>query len=152
MFSSVAFIEKPLTLNIDDAEKLVKMANENSVNLMVGHVLLFHPAIRKIKELINKEKIGKLQYIYSNRLNLGQVRVEENAFWSLAPHDIAIFQYYTESYPELIKAHGSAFFVGFPQYTTFSFPKMFRRFVATFSPKQWILNDFYMESAPQARF
>ena len=85
------------------------MANENSVNLMVGHVLLFHPAIRKIKELINKEEIGKLQYIYSNRLNLGQVRAEENAFWSLAPHDIAIFQYYTESYPELIKAHGSAF-------------------------------------------
>ena len=55
---------------------------------MVGHLLLFHPAINKIKELIKEKKIGNLQYIYSNRLNLGQVRTEENVFWSFAPHDI----------------------------------------------------------------
>lgn len=102
-------VEKPLTLNIKDAEELVKIADENNVNLMVGHVLLFHPAILKIKELINEGKIGKLQYIYSNRLNLGQVRTEENVFWSLAPHDISIFQFYTESYPTAVKAHGSTF-------------------------------------------
>ena len=76
---------------------------------MVGHVLLFHPAIRKIKELINTGKIGKLQYLYSNRLNLGKVRTEENVFWSLAPHDIAIFQYFTETYPLKIQANGSTF-------------------------------------------
>ncbi len=76
---------------------------------MVGHVLLFHPAIKKIKELINKGKIGKLQYIYSNRLNLGQVRMEENVFWSLAPHDISVFQYFTNSFPTSIHASGSAF-------------------------------------------
>ena len=102
-------LEKPLTLKIEHAEELVKLSNENNVNLMVGHVLLFHPAIRKIKKLIEDGKIGKLQYIYSNRLNLGQVRTEENVFWSLAPHDISIFQYFTESYPEEIKANGSTF-------------------------------------------
>ena len=102
-------VEKPFTLNIEHAEELVNLADENNVNLMVGHVLLFHPAIRKIKELIEDGKIGNLQYIYSNRLNLGQVRTEENVFWSLAPHDISIFQYFTESFPEEIKANGSTF-------------------------------------------
>ena len=103
-------VEKPLTLSIKESEILVKLAKGNDVNLMVGHVLLFHPAIIKIKELINSGKIGKLQYIYSNRLNLGKVRTEENVFWSLAPHDISIFQYFTDnSFPEKIKASGSAF-------------------------------------------
>jgi UDP-2-acetamido-3-amino-2,3-dideoxy-glucuronate N-acetyltransferase len=87
----------------------VRLSEENNVNLMVGHVLLFHPAIKKIKALIDSGKIGKLQYIYSNRLNLGQVRTEENVFWSLAPHDISIFQYFTETIPEAIHASGSTF-------------------------------------------
>jgi len=102
-------VEKPFTLNIENAERLVKLADENNVNLMVGHVLLFHPAIIKIKELINSGKIGKLQYCYSNRLNLGQVRTRENVFWSLAPHDVAIFQYLSESFPVIVNAQGSAF-------------------------------------------
>ena len=102
-------VEKPLTLNIEDAAKLVDLARTHNVNVMVGHVLLFHPAIQKIKKLIDDGRIGKLQYIYSNRLNLGQVRTEENVFWSLAPHDIAIFQYFTDSYPETIKANGVSF-------------------------------------------
>jgi len=102
-------IEKPLTLNIEDAEALVKLAGEHNINLMVGHVLLFHPAIIKIKELITEGKIGKLQYIYSNRLNLGQIRTEENVFWSLAPHDISIFQFFIEDYPLKMTAHGSTF-------------------------------------------
>jgi predicted dehydrogenase len=102
-------VEKPFTLQQEHAEELVQLSEENNVNLMVGHVLLFHPAIKKIKNLIEENKIGKLQYIYSNRLNLGQVRTEENVFWSLAPHDISIFQYFTESYPEYIHANGSAF-------------------------------------------
>ena len=102
-------VEKPLTLNIKNAEQLEKLANKNNVNLMVGHVLLFHPAIIKIKELISKGIIGNLQYIYSNRLNLGQVRTQENVFWSLAPHDISIFQHFTDSFPKEIKAQGSSF-------------------------------------------
>ena len=86
-------VEKPLTLNIKDAEFLHKLAKINNINLMVGHLLLFHPAIIKIKELLNAGKIGNLQYMYSNRLNLGKIREEENVFWSFAPHDISIFQY-----------------------------------------------------------
>ena len=102
-------VEKPFTLNIENAEELVKLADDNNVNIMAGHVLLFHPAIIKIKELITSGKIGKLQYIYSNRLNLGQVRTRENVFWSLAPHDVAIFQHLSESFPVAVKAQGSAF-------------------------------------------
>jgi len=102
-------VEKPLTLQKDHAEELVYLSEKNNVNLMVGHVLLFHPAIKKIKNLIDENKIGKLQYIYSNRLNLGQVRTEENVFWSLAPHDIAIFQYFTDLFPEKVYANGSSF-------------------------------------------
>ena len=102
-------VEKPLTLRTEHSEELVRLSEENNVNLMVGHVLLFHPAIKKIKNIIEENKIGKLQYIYSNRLNLGQVRTVENVFWSLAPHDISIFQYLTESFPNEIRANGSTF-------------------------------------------
>tara|TARA_Y100001958_G_scaffold100924_1_gene70010 strand:- start:1953 stop:2915 length:963 start_codon:yes stop_codon:yes gene_type:complete len=102
-------VEKPLTLSIQEAEKLVALSKANEVALLVGHVLLFHPAIRKIKEIISGDRIGKIQYVYSNRLNLGQVRTEENVFWSLAPHDIAIFQYLIEEYPKKISSTGSSF-------------------------------------------
>ena len=102
-------IEKPMTLSVSDSEELLSLAEKFGVNLMVGHVLLFHPAVIKIKEIIENGSIGELQYLYSNRLNLGKVRTEENVFWSLAPHDIAIFQYLTESYPVSVKAHGSVF-------------------------------------------
>ena len=73
-------IEKPMALSIKDANTIIQLAKENNVNVMVGHVLLFHPAIRKIKDMIDNNAIGKLQYIYSNRLNLGKVRTEENVF------------------------------------------------------------------------
>ena len=100
-------LEKPMTLSVSQAEKLVYLAEKNKTTLMVGHVLLFHPAITKMKEIILKGKIGNLQYLYSNRLNLGKVRSEENVFWSFAPHDIAIFQHFTNSYPKKIFSRGS---------------------------------------------
>lgn len=102
-------IEKPLTLNVGDAILLKRLADANAVNLMVGHLLLFHPAIRKIKELICGGKIGKFQYIYSNRLNLGTIRTEENVFWSFAPHDISVFQYLIEKQPLEVISRGGAF-------------------------------------------
>ena len=102
-------IEKPLALYYEDAEELIKLSKENNVNLMVGHVLLFHPAIQKIKDMIDSGKVGKLQYIYSNRLNLGTIRIHENVFWSFAPHDISIFNYFTDSLPENINSFGGAF-------------------------------------------
>jgi UDP-2-acetamido-3-amino-2,3-dideoxy-glucuronate N-acetyltransferase len=102
-------VEKPITLKADEARDLKAMAEAKGVNLMVGHLLLFHPAIRKMKDLIEAGKIGKLQYMYSNRLNLGTVRTEENILWSFAPHDISIFQYFTESFPEDIVSRGGVF-------------------------------------------
>jgi len=102
-------IEKPLALNAQDAKKLVEQAETNNVTLMVGHLLLFHPAIQKVKELLSSGRIGRLQYIYSNRLNLGTVRTEENVFWSFAPHDISIFQYLIESNPIHIFSRGAAY-------------------------------------------
>jgi len=102
-------VEKPITLNVADAVTLQETARRNKVQLMVGHVLLFHPAIRKIKELMDTGKLGPLQYIYSNRLNLGTVRTEENVFWSFAPHDISIFQYFIGQLPRSVVSTGGAF-------------------------------------------
>ncbi len=102
-------VEKPLSLDYKHSKELVDIAIKNRLNLMVGHVLLFHPAIIKIKELIQSGKIGTLQYIYSNRLNLGKIRQNENVFWSLAPHDISIFQYLVESFPSDVIVNGSIF-------------------------------------------
>ena len=101
--------EKPLTLLSDETKELMDIASGNNLILMVGHVLLYHPAIINIKELITNGKVGKLQYIYSNRLNLGKVRSEENILWSFAPHDVSLIQYFTESYPQYIYAHGAKF-------------------------------------------
>ena len=102
-------VEKPVALNKEDVNQLKNTAERNNINLMAGHVLLFHPGIQKIKEIIDNGIIGNLQYIYSNRLNLGTVRIEENVFWSLAPHDISIFQFFTGSNPINITSTGGAF-------------------------------------------
>lgn len=102
-------VEKPITLVVDEAEELAKIAEEYKVKLMVGHVLLYHPAVIKIKEGIQQGNIGKLQYVYSNRLNLGALRKEENVFWSFAPHDISLLQFYIEQEPVNIEAHGAIY-------------------------------------------
>ena len=99
-------IEKPITLNLEDAIVLNELAKEKKVKLMVGHVLLFHPAFKKIKELINDGVLGKIQYMYSNRLNLGRFRNDENVLWSFAPHDIALFNYFFEDIPNEINSNG----------------------------------------------
>ncbi len=102
-------VEKPITLNAKDAEALTQIAKDNQCVLMTGHLLLFHPAILKIKDYIDRGELGKLQYMYSNRLNLGTVRTEENSLWSFAPHDLSIFQFLTQRYPEIVSATGGAF-------------------------------------------
>jgi UDP-2-acetamido-3-amino-2,3-dideoxy-glucuronate N-acetyltransferase len=102
-------VEKPMALSSAEARTLQSLASENKVNLMVGHVLLFHPAIRKIRELIDGGRLGKLEYLYSNRLNLGTVRTEENILWSFAPHDISIFQFLIGSRPIDVVSRGGAF-------------------------------------------
>jgi UDP-2-acetamido-3-amino-2,3-dideoxy-glucuronate N-acetyltransferase len=102
-------VEKPITLESAQARTLKALAEKKNVRLMVGHVMLFHPAIVKMKELISGGKIGKLEYIYSNRLNLGTVRKEENILWSFAPHDISIFQHLIGTYPLEVVSRGGAF-------------------------------------------
>jgi UDP-2-acetamido-3-amino-2,3-dideoxy-glucuronate N-acetyltransferase len=102
-------VEKPITLNSSEAKILYEIASEKKLILMVGHLLLFHPAILKIKEYIENGKLGKLQYIYSNRLNLGTVRTEENILWSFAPHDISVIQFFTGEIPSEVSATGSVF-------------------------------------------
>jgi len=84
------YVEKPITLNISEAEELVTIAREKERILMVGHLLHYHPAIIKVKELINEGRIGEIVTITSNRLNLGTYRTYENVLWSFAPHDISV--------------------------------------------------------------
>lgn len=102
-------VEKPLALFSGEARQLDDLARQQGRILMVGHLLLFHPAIRKIKDLVDKGVLGKLQYIYSNRLNLGTVRKEENILWSFAPHDISVLQYLIGSEPQEVDATGGMF-------------------------------------------
>lgn len=102
-------LEKPMTLSAEHAKELVEIAGVNHCNLMVGHVMLFHPAIKKIKELVQNGKLGKIYYAYSTRLNFGKVRTEENVFWSFAPHDISILNYIIGAPATKVSATGAKF-------------------------------------------
>jgi len=100
-------VEKPITLFSEEAEELYKLSIKLNLKLMVGHILLYHPAILRIKAGLEKGEIGKLQYIYSNRLNLGSIRSEENILWSFAPHDISVIQFLIDENPIKVRACGS---------------------------------------------
>ena len=101
------FVEKPLALSVEEGRELVELAEAQGRILMVGHLLEYHPAVQKLKELVNKGELGKIQYICSNRLNLGKIRTEENILWSFAPHDISVILLLLgEEMPEEITAHG----------------------------------------------
>lgn len=84
------YVEKPLCLDSGQAEELVALAESKGLILMVGHLLQYHPCVRHLQELIGRGELGKLQYIVSNRLNLGSYRTEENALWNFAPHDVSV--------------------------------------------------------------
>ena len=99
-------IEKPLALSLSEAKELLSFTKKYDGKVLVGHLMLFHPAIQKIKSMIKEGIIGDLKYIYSNRLSLGTIRSEENVLWSFAPHDISIFQYIINSFPAEIFANG----------------------------------------------
>ncbi len=103
------FVEKPLALNIEEGEELVKIAKKEKRILMVGHILQYHPAVIKLKELIAKGKLGKIYYIYSNRLNIGKLRNEENILWSFAPHDVSTILMLINKFPIKINASGAAY-------------------------------------------
>ena len=106
------FVEKPLSLQVDHAEELVRIARERDRILMVGHLLVHHPAVRHLKEMVQKGELGDVLYIYSQRVNLGKVRRDENALWSFAPHDLSVILHLLEAEPIDVAAHGSAFLQG----------------------------------------
>lgn len=102
-------VEKPMALIYADALKMSESAVAHNRILMVGHLLEYHPAITKIKKLIADGDLGKIQYIYSNRLNFGKIRTEENALWSFAPHDIALILRLTGAVPFEVTCTGGSY-------------------------------------------
>jgi UDP-2-acetamido-3-amino-2,3-dideoxy-glucuronate N-acetyltransferase len=104
-----AYVEKPLTLCCEEAAILTDLAESQRRILMVGHLLEFHPAITKLNELIGHGELGRLEYVYSNRLNLGKVRREENALWSFAPHDISVILLLLKQLPLQVTATGGTY-------------------------------------------
>ena len=106
------YVEKPLALQVDHAEALVRLAREHDRILMVGHLLLYHPAVRYLKEMVTRGELGDLFYLYSQRVNLGKVRRDENALWSFAPHDLSVILHLIDAEPLDVAARGSAFLQG----------------------------------------
>ena len=102
-------VEKPITLASREAEELVDIAKREERILMVDHLLEYHPAIRKLKDMADKGELGRLLHLTSERLNLGVIRSEENALWSLAPHDISVILYLLGEEPIEVAAHGAAY-------------------------------------------
>ncbi|MDQ1436730.1 MAG: UDP-2-acetamido-3-amino-2,3-dideoxy-glucuronate N-acetyltransferase [Acidimicrobiaceae bacterium] len=102
-------VEKPLAVRLSDAEVVLAAAEESGRTLMVGHVLEYHPAVLKLRALVEEGALGRLRYIYSNRLNFGKVRTEENSLWSFAPHDLALCFRMVGSLPERVSCQGSSY-------------------------------------------
>jgi predicted dehydrogenase len=103
------FVEKPLAISVADAERAVAAAHEAGTVLMVGHLLEYHPAVARLKELIEGEELGELFYVYGNRLNLGKLRADENALWSLGAHDVSVALHLIGEEPAECVAHGESF-------------------------------------------
>lgn len=101
------FVEKPLALKVQEAEELCDLASKLNKKLMVGHLLQYHPAFIKLQQMVKEDMLGDLQYIYSNRLNLGKFRAEENILWSFAPHDISMILSLIGSLPQTVYATGA---------------------------------------------
>ena len=104
-----AFVEKPLALEVPQAQELVDLAAREKRVLMVGHILEYHPAVLKLKEFVDAGELGDIHYVYSNRLNLGKVRKEENILWSFAPHDISVILLLTGAMPEWASTSGESY-------------------------------------------
>jgi UDP-2-acetamido-3-amino-2,3-dideoxy-glucuronate N-acetyltransferase len=103
------FVEKPICLNLAEARELASYAEENGLTLMVGHMLLYHPAFIAMQDVVRQGQLGKLRYIYSTRLSLGKIRNEENALWSFAPHDVSMILALTGRMPESVICNGEAY-------------------------------------------
>jgi predicted dehydrogenase len=103
------FVEKPPAMRAEEMEELVALADERGLVLMPGHLLLYHPGVRKLKELVRSGDLGDVLCVYGNRQNLGVIRKDENALWSLGVHDLSVVLYLLEEEPSEAWAHGNAF-------------------------------------------
>jgi UDP-2-acetamido-3-amino-2,3-dideoxy-glucuronate N-acetyltransferase len=125
-------VEKPLAVDVKHGEELVKVAEANNRVLMVGHILRYHPAILALQRLIRDGALGKINYVYSNRLNIGKIRTEENILWSFAPHDISVMLALLNEMPNRVSCQGGAYLSeGVPDVTLshFEFPSGVRAHV-----------------------
>jgi len=102
-------VEKPMALNTNDAQEMVKIAEERERVLMVGHLLIYHPVVDRLKEMLGSGELGKVYYIYTQRVNLGVIRQDENALLSFAPHDLSVILYLLEEEPLVVTAHGESY-------------------------------------------
>jgi predicted dehydrogenase len=102
-------VEKPFALSVRAAESMAELAAKNDVSVVVGHLLLFHAAVERLKALIDDGELGDLYYLYSQRVNLGQVRPDENALWSFGPHDAAVAVELLGATPTSVSAYGKSY-------------------------------------------
>jgi predicted dehydrogenase len=102
-------VEKPLALDTADAHAVVAAAETRKRTLMVGHLMLYHPAVERLKAMIDGGELGRVFYIYAVRVNLGRVRQDENALWSLAPHDVSMIEYLLGDEPQSVSARGGTY-------------------------------------------
>lgn len=103
------FVEKPFALRSSEAEELVRIARERNRILMVGHLLEYHPVVERLQQMIQRNELGRMYYVYSQRLNLGTVRHDENALWNFAPHDISSIMYMLGRRPTDVSARGQSY-------------------------------------------
>jgi predicted dehydrogenase len=160
------YVEKPLTLSVADAEDLVARARAGQRILMVGHLLIYHPAVRYLKGLVERGDLGDVLYVYSQRVNLGKVRRDENALWSFAPHDLSVILHLLDAEPVDVAARGSAFLqkgvedvvfvdLRFPDgrqghvHVSWLDPHKLRRFTVVGSQKMAVFDD--MEASEKVR-
>jgi UDP-2-acetamido-3-amino-2,3-dideoxy-glucuronate N-acetyltransferase len=103
------FVEKPLALKVAEGEEIVRLARQHNRILMVGHLLLYHPALTALHRMLHAGELGKIEYISSSRLNLGKLRTEEDILWSFAPHDIAAVLHLLDEMPDQVAAQGASY-------------------------------------------
>jgi predicted dehydrogenase len=103
------FVEKPLAQDVESAQRLARLADERGLVLMVGHLLCYHPGVRQLADLIARGELGRIHYVHSQRLNLGKLREDENALWSLGAHDVSVLLELADGEPVEVSARGEAF-------------------------------------------
>jgi predicted dehydrogenase len=156
------FVEKPLAQAASEAEAVVEAARSAGRTLMVGHLLEYHPGLEALKELVDRHELGKVHYIYGNRLNLGKLRPEENALWSLGAHDVSVVLRLAGEEPVECHAHGECYmqdgvedvvfcFMRFPSglaahlHLSWLDPHKERRFTVVGSKKMATFDDMALE-------